>query len=228
MNTHTYEIVDSALRHPLISRVDVWGPGWNGWDPEVNIGENVRRRMWRVSEIDKVAKKKEMDERRARAGEQVVGRQREDNDWAGIWKDSDHQVRLEEQASEMEKSTVEDGVKMGKWLEVVEGVAEGCPAEGFDLVWTISYVVLRSDFTTQRCSLTSAGSMSTATFSNRMTRDCPLCHVELSWHNRSGTATRSTASRNGTPTLATLRSRSTLSRCWTSTTPRGSRHRTRI
>lgn len=180
MNTHTYEIVDSALRHPLISRVDVWGPGWNGWDPEVNIGENVRRRMWRVSEIDKVTKGKDTDERRARAGEQVVGRQREGDDWSGIWKDWDHQVRMEQQSSELEKSTVEDGVKMGKWLEVVEGVAEGCPAEGFDLVWTISYVVRRSDFTTRRCSLTSAGSMSTATSSSRMTRDCLPCHVELS------------------------------------------------
>jgi hypothetical protein len=142
MNTHTYELVDSALRHPLISRVDVWGPEWNGWDPEVDIGENVRRRMWRINEIDKVVERKKREGRKARsrsrAGEQVGGRQREEDDWAGIWKDRDEQVRMEEQ--DAEETTVEDGVKMGKWLEAVGQVSEGCPAEGFDLVWTISYV----------------------------------------------------------------------------------------
>lgn len=49
MNTHTYEIVDAALRHPLVD-VDVWGPKWKHWDPSLSVAENVRRRSW-ASEV---------------------------------------------------------------------------------------------------------------------------------------------------------------------------------
>lgn len=142
MNTHTYEIVDSAFRHPLIARVDVWGPGWNGWDPDLDLGENVRRRMWRVSELDRVADERERKTRRAEQGQQVVGKQREEDNWAGMWKASDEHTHLEE--SNAEETTVEDGVKMGSWLEAIGSVPEGCPAQGFDLVWTISQVSVRT------------------------------------------------------------------------------------
>lgn len=45
MNTHTYELVDAALRHPLID-VDVWGPKWKHWNASLSVAENVRRRSW--------------------------------------------------------------------------------------------------------------------------------------------------------------------------------------
>lgn len=33
---------------------------------------------------------------------------------------------------------------MGSWLETIGSVPEGCPAQGFDLVWTISQVSVRT------------------------------------------------------------------------------------
>ena len=96
--------------------------------------------MWRVSEIDKVAERKARESQKEDTEEQVIGRQREENDWAGIWKQPDDQIAVAEQ--ELKESTVEDGVKMGRWLEEIGEVPEGCPAERFDLVWTISYVNL--------------------------------------------------------------------------------------
>lgn len=51
MNTHTYEIVDAALRHPHVT-VDVWGPGWAGYNRSVPLSENVRRRAWRIADLE--------------------------------------------------------------------------------------------------------------------------------------------------------------------------------
>ncbi|WVN86840.1 uncharacterized protein L203_102014 [Cryptococcus depauperatus CBS 7841] len=60
MNTHTYEIVDAALRHPHLI-VDVWGPGWAGYDKSLPLSANVRKRAHRISQLEK--SKAEFDER---------------------------------------------------------------------------------------------------------------------------------------------------------------------
>ena len=52
MNTHTYEIVDAALRHPDIL-IDVWGPGWKGYDPALPLSVNVKRRQARLSQLER-------------------------------------------------------------------------------------------------------------------------------------------------------------------------------
>ncbi|WVQ79250.1 hypothetical protein IAT38_001346 [Cryptococcus sp. DSM 104549] len=52
MNTHTYEIVDAALRHPHLI-VDVWGPGWAGYDRSIPLSANVRKRAHRLSQLEK-------------------------------------------------------------------------------------------------------------------------------------------------------------------------------
>ncbi|WVQ75041.1 hypothetical protein IAR50_004650 [Cryptococcus sp. DSM 104548] len=52
MNTHTYEIVDAALRHPGLI-VDVWGPGWAGYDRSIPLSANIRKRSHRTSQLEK-------------------------------------------------------------------------------------------------------------------------------------------------------------------------------
>ena len=69
MNSHTYEIVDgeyalllrsltdmvvcaAALRIPHL-KVDVWGPGWAGYDRHLSLSTNIRRRQCRLSELER-------------------------------------------------------------------------------------------------------------------------------------------------------------------------------
>ncbi|WWC65775.1 uncharacterized protein I303_108397 [Kwoniella dejecticola CBS 10117] len=52
MNTHTYEIVDAALRHPHLI-VDVWGPGWEGYDRSIPLSANIRKRAHRIAQLEK-------------------------------------------------------------------------------------------------------------------------------------------------------------------------------
>jgi len=51
MNTHTYEIVDAALRHPN-AIVDVWGPGWKGYNKSEPLSINIKRRQNRIHQIE--------------------------------------------------------------------------------------------------------------------------------------------------------------------------------
>nr|XP_019009410.1 uncharacterized protein I206_06059 [Kwoniella pini CBS 10737]OCF48191.1 hypothetical protein I206_06059 [Kwoniella pini CBS 10737] len=51
MNTHTYEIVDAALRHPHLI-VDVWGPGWEGYDRSIPLSANIRKRAHRIAQLE--------------------------------------------------------------------------------------------------------------------------------------------------------------------------------
>ena len=51
MNTHTYEIVDAALRHPN-AIVDVWGPGWKGYNKSEPLSTNIKRRQNRIWQIE--------------------------------------------------------------------------------------------------------------------------------------------------------------------------------
>ena len=146
MNTHTYEIVDSALRHPLIEDVDVWGPGWSGWHPDLDIGENVRRRMWRIAELERDVADRSRAEEEAASDEaketRGTGIQRDEDDWAGVWASgrshSGQSVVAGAAGLGGNESTIVEGVKMDKWIEAIGSVPEGCPAERFDLVWTIS------------------------------------------------------------------------------------------
>ena len=69
MNTHTYEIVDAALRHPHVI-ADVWGPGWAGYNRSVPLSENVRRRAWRVAELE-ASRRDHEDQSRAWYGQEM-------------------------------------------------------------------------------------------------------------------------------------------------------------
>jgi hypothetical protein len=110
MNTQTYELIDAAIRHPHVSLLDVWGPKWRYWDPSVAVSENMRRRMWWI---------RELEERRARS--------EEDEGWNGLREGK--QMRAEELMSREE---------MDGWWDAAKEDVKGCPAEGFDVVWTIS------------------------------------------------------------------------------------------
>ena len=143
MNTHTYEIVDSALRHPLIEHVDVWGPKWSGWHPDLDIGENVRRRMWRIAELERdEADRSRAEEKVARDEAQDtrgMGMQKDEDDWAGVWRsESGQSVVASATGLGGNESTIVEGVKMDKWIDAIGSVPAGCPAERYDLVWTIS------------------------------------------------------------------------------------------
>ncbi|ODN78592.1 hypothetical protein L202_04199 [Cryptococcus amylolentus CBS 6039] len=72
MNTHTYEIVDAALRHPGLI-VDVWGPGWAGYDRSIPLSANIRKRSHRISQLEKSKEAFEKKRRNIRSkGKQVV------------------------------------------------------------------------------------------------------------------------------------------------------------
>ncbi|OWZ54426.1 hypothetical protein C349_03544 [Cryptococcus neoformans var. grubii Br795] len=65
MNTHTYEIVDAALRHPHLI-VDVWGPGWAGYNKSIPLSANIRKRAHRVSQLEKSKNEFEKKQRKKR------------------------------------------------------------------------------------------------------------------------------------------------------------------
>lgn len=117
MNTHTYEIVDAAIRHPHVSRLDVWGPKWRYWDPEAPLSENMRRRMWWMEEME--SRRVRMMAERLRP---TVGNETDVGD-ANQLVPEDYMTREEMDAW---------------WQAAKEGKVEGCPAKRFDVVWTIS------------------------------------------------------------------------------------------
>ncbi|KAJ9119301.1 hypothetical protein QFC24_005772 [Naganishia onofrii] len=123
MNTHTYEIVDAAIRHPGISRLDIWGPKWRYWDPTVALSENVRRRMWWLDELEKRSLLLQPPQgRKSRTAADLV---------------DGNQIRAEELMT---------GEEMDAWwLAVKEERSDSCPPKGFDLVWTISDIFKQSD-----------------------------------------------------------------------------------
>ncbi|KAJ9107158.1 hypothetical protein QFC19_002818 [Naganishia cerealis] len=125
MNTHTYEIVDAAIRHPDISRLDVWGPKWRYWDPTVALSENLRRRMWWLDELE--MRKSRWQESRMRDPLMVDLVDSEDV----------IQLRAEEFMSREE---------MDAWWNIAkENRTQSCPSKGLDLVWTISDIFKQSD-----------------------------------------------------------------------------------
>ncbi|KAJ9095307.1 hypothetical protein QFC21_005673 [Naganishia friedmannii] len=126
MNTHTYEIVDAAIRHPDISRLDVWGPKWRYWDPTVALSENMRRRMWWLDELEKRSSQLQAVLKRNRTATDRMVDAAEGN-----------QIRAEDLMSRGEMDAW--------WLAVKEQGSTSCPPKGFDLVWTISDIFKQSD-----------------------------------------------------------------------------------
>jgi hypothetical protein len=185
----------------------------------------VRRRMWRIAELERDSEERRLaNEREARdeaAEASGRGMQREEDDWAAVWASgrarSDQKVVLDVVGLGGNESTIVEGVKMDKWMEAIGSVPEGCPAERFDLVWTISWVS-ESGSSSVNPKRSRIDLPLTATFSNNGTSDSRPCHVARFSLNNSAIVTRSTVSTNGTPTLATLPSPSMRLKCWTFST----------
>lgn len=117
MNSHTYEIVDAALRHPQVI-VDVWGPGWAGYDWDVPLSVNVKRRANRVAHFEGV--RAEYDAPVERAGEEG-GRE-----WPSMFPRS------------LVSPPSDDGAEAGTvpaWDEYVDSCNDRVR---YDIVWTIS------------------------------------------------------------------------------------------
>jgi hypothetical protein len=114
MNTHTYEIIDAAIRHSHVSRLDVWGPKWRYWDPEAPLSENMRRRMWWIDELESRRRSRE-DELRTSGNETQV-----------------------EHGNQLVAEDLMTREEMDDWWFAARETVEGCPAQVFDLVWTIS------------------------------------------------------------------------------------------
>jgi len=114
MNTHTYEIVDAALRHPN-AIVDVWGPGWKNYDRSVPLSVNLKRRQKRIQQIERSKAEYEAEKvRRLRKGWYARTEQAEMEPWMQPeWEDID-----------------------GETTDSGEG--DECGDVRFDIVWTIS------------------------------------------------------------------------------------------
>ncbi|KAL7425098.1 hypothetical protein Q5752_000786 [Cryptotrichosporon argae] len=145
-NTHTYELIDAALEHPHVD-VDVWGPGWAGYDFAVPLSVNVKRRANRLAALD-AARGAHDAKRRARraAAEQAQKRDR----WA-VWGDvrrapgRDAAGLRAGEVGRSEGDHVEEGDE--RW-EVPPWTAyeDGCNERSrFGLVWTISDIYKRDD-----------------------------------------------------------------------------------
>lgn len=140
MNTHTYEIIDAALRHPLVD-VDVWGPKWKDWDPELTVAENIRRRGWKG-----ISKRKHNEEDESPAGPEhskartTASLGREQDDWVSALKLVDSAVPSHD---DDEATDEKDPGDVPNWPE--EGIEDGCPSNPFDMVWTISDIFKQND-----------------------------------------------------------------------------------
>ncbi|ORY34796.1 hypothetical protein BCR39DRAFT_461978 [Naematelia encephala] len=124
MNTHTYEIVDAAIRHPHTT-VDVWGPGWAGYDRSVPLSTNIRRRQRRLEQLAIAKAEFEADQEERR---KEVGRQ---NRWAR-WTTKPLEV------------FVEKHFVAPPWPDWATE-EDTCGDENFDIVWTISDIFKQDD-----------------------------------------------------------------------------------
>lgn len=114
MNTHTYEIIDAAIRHPHVARLDVWGPKWRYWDPDAPLSENMRRRMWWIDELE--TRKRIVEERLRMMGN----------------------VTQSVEANQLVAEELMSREEMDAWWAAAKDKVEGCPAQRFDVVLTIS------------------------------------------------------------------------------------------
>lgn len=139
MNTHTYEIVDAALRHPHVI-VDVWGPGWKGYNQSIPLSRNVERRARRISQLERSEAVWNAAKRKAQEDWDGQERRRERRAWWG-W------AEVARTPGTVESFQAER-LHVGPW-EVREwddgegesDVGEGCSDAPWDIVWTISWVL---------------------------------------------------------------------------------------
>ncbi|ORX35459.1 hypothetical protein BD324DRAFT_632928 [Kockovaella imperatae] len=118
MNSHTYEIVDAALRIPYL-KVDVWGPGWAGYNRSLSVAANVRRRQCRLQQQALSKAKRMVDQVPLAAGQALSRYAREE--------ERDTDTAIDELMSESEDLDC------------------GCTDKSFDVVWTISDIFSRHD-----------------------------------------------------------------------------------
>jgi hypothetical protein len=133
MNTHTYEIVDAALRYPDVM-VDVWGPGWKGYNRSVPLSENVRQRAWRIQQLEE-SKADWIRKRRER--EETAEKQRSRRERRQWWTWAEV-ARPPGMVETFDVEVLDDE----EWEEPEWDVGgKGCSDVQWDVVWTISYVV---------------------------------------------------------------------------------------
>ncbi|WWD20263.1 hypothetical protein CI109_104739 [Kwoniella shandongensis] len=139
MNTHTYEIVDAALRHPHLI-VDVWGPGWAGYDRSIPLSANIRKRAHRIAQLESSKADFEKIQREQADEKEKERKWREKREWLS-------------RTFEVTRAPVRgDEVVMGeeeeeRWArpEWNEEVPEECSEVRFDVVLTISNIYKEDD-----------------------------------------------------------------------------------
>ncbi|WVQ95996.1 hypothetical protein IAU59_003096 [Kwoniella sp. CBS 9459] len=140
MNTHTYEIVDAALRHPQII-VDVWGPGWAGYDRSIPLSANIRKRAHRLAQLE--ASQADYETQRS-----IKQQEREESRKSAERKERMSR-RLEVTRSPIEKSDMEvEEESVDQWIrpQWQEGVPEECNMDvKFDVVLTVSNIYKETD-----------------------------------------------------------------------------------
>ncbi|WVR08129.1 hypothetical protein IAU60_005175 [Kwoniella sp. DSM 27419] len=140
MNTHTYEIVDAALRHPHIS-VDVWGPGWAGYDRSIPLSANVRKRAHRLAQLETSKAEFEHRQELERMEKEEELKVRRKKEWLSR--------RFEISRPPVEGGDLlEDGLEEELWDRPPwdEAVPEECSSDvQFDIVFTISNIFNEND-----------------------------------------------------------------------------------
>ncbi|KAK8849636.1 hypothetical protein IAR55_004971 [Kwoniella newhampshirensis] len=140
MNTHTYEIVDAALRHPHLN-VDVWGPNWAGYNRSIPLSANIRKRAHRLAQLEK--SKKEFEESQKREAEEKEKERK--------WRAKRERLSrsLEVTRSPLQKKDDEEMEEDDEvWIrpEWNADVPEECNSEvEFDIVLTISNIFNEND-----------------------------------------------------------------------------------
>ncbi|WWD04530.1 hypothetical protein V865_002600 [Kwoniella europaea PYCC6329] len=140
MNTHTYEIVDAALRHPQII-VDVWGPGWEGYDRSIPLSANIRKRAHRIAQLEQSKKDHEEQQNMRKVEREREMQLKNKKEW--------YSRRLEVTRSPTDEiaEAVEEGEEE-EWSKPAwyEETPEGCNSDiKFDIVFTVSNIYKETD-----------------------------------------------------------------------------------
>ncbi|WRT69629.1 uncharacterized protein IL334_006618 [Kwoniella shivajii] len=139
MNTHTYEIVDAALRHPHLI-VDVWGPGWEGYDRSIPLSANIRKRSHRISQLEKSKKEFDLAKSKTKEDKEKEIKRLAKREWISR--------RLEVTRS----PTIDNGIENIEDEEEIwtkpnwsDQIPEECSDVKFDVVFTISNIYSETD-----------------------------------------------------------------------------------
>ncbi|KAK4686530.1 hypothetical protein P7C73_g3598, partial [Tremellales sp. Uapishka_1] len=127
MNTHTYEIIDAAFRHPHIT-VDVWGPSWAGYNRSIPLSENVRRRAHRIAQLERSKEQWELEK------------------WQ---KNEEREAIIEKERRRWWSSSKVDVPPLGDsdWVapEWDDTLDAACGPVQFEIVWTFSDIYKQND-----------------------------------------------------------------------------------